>query len=71
MVFSLSKTKHGMLVSMGKNVEALAGEAISEKVMEGSEEITEKTDKVRTAEWVRGAMERTQTSFLRQNRKSL
>jgi len=47
-----------MLVSMGKNVEALAGEATSEKVMEGSEEITEKTDKMRTAEWVRGAMER-------------
>jgi len=58
MVFSLSKTKHRMLVSMGKNVEALAGEAISEKVMEGSEEITEKTDKIRTAEWVRGVMER-------------
>jgi predicted hydrocarbon binding protein len=58
MVFSLSKTKHRMLVSMRKNVEALAGEATSEKIMEGSEEITEKTDKMRTAEWVRGAMER-------------
>ena len=58
MVYGLSKTKHRMLISMGKNVEALAGEATSEKIMEGSEEITEKTDKMRTAEWVRGAMQR-------------
>jgi predicted hydrocarbon binding protein len=47
-----------MLISIGKNVEALAGKATSDKVMEGSEEITEKTDKIKTAEWVRGAMER-------------
>ena len=49
------------MVSMRRNVEALAGEATSEKVMEGSEEITEKTDKMRTAEWVRGAIERLDT----------
>jgi predicted hydrocarbon binding protein len=58
MEFSLSKTKHGMLVSIEKNVEALAGEGISKKVMEGSDGITEKTDKRKIAEWVRGAMEK-------------
>lgn len=47
-----------MLVSIEKNVEALAGETMSKKVMEGSEGITEKTDKLKMAEWVRGAMER-------------
>ena len=54
----MSKTKHGMLVSIEKNVEALAGETVSKKVMEGSDGITEKIDKRKIAEWVRGAMER-------------
>jgi hypothetical protein len=58
MEFSLSKTKHKMLVSIEKNVEALAGKAISKKVMEDSDHITEKTDKTKIAEWVRGAMGR-------------
>jgi hypothetical protein len=53
----LSKTKHRMLVSIEKNIEALAGEAISRKVMEGTDGITEKTDKTKIAEGVRGAME--------------
>jgi len=47
-----------MLVSIEKNVETLAGETVSKKVMEGSDGITEKTDKRKIAEWVRGAMER-------------
>jgi hypothetical protein len=58
MEFGLNKTKHKMLISIEKNVQALAGEMINKKVMEGSEEITEKTDKRKIAEWVKGAMER-------------
>lgn len=58
MEFILGKTENGMLIAIEKNVQALAGEAISKKVMEGSEEITEKTDKRKIAEWVKGAMER-------------
>jgi predicted hydrocarbon binding protein len=58
MEFSLSKTRHKMLVSIEKNVEGLAGKAMSKKVMEDSDVITEKTDKTKVAEWVRGAMER-------------
>ncbi len=54
----MSKTKHRMLVSLEKNVEAVAGEAVSKKVMEGSDGITEKTDRTKIAKWVRGAMER-------------
>jgi len=54
----LGKTKHGMLIALEKNVEFLAGETISKKVMEGSEEITEKTDKRKIAEWVKDAMRR-------------
>ncbi len=54
----MGKTKHKMLVSLEKNIEALAGEATSGKVMEGSEEITEKTDKKKLAEWTRDAVER-------------
>jgi len=52
----LGKTKHGMLIALEKNVEFLAGETIGKKVMEGSEEITEKTDKRKIAEWVKDAM---------------
>lgn len=51
-------TKHSMLVALEKNIEFVAGEAVSRKVMEGSEDITEKTEKRKIAEWVKGAMER-------------
>lgn len=54
----MGKTKHGMLIALEKNVEFLAGETISKKVMEGSEEITEKTDKRKIAEWVKDAIGR-------------
>jgi len=53
----LGKTQ-GMLEALKKNIESLAGETISKKVMKGSEEINEKTDMRKIAEWVRGAMER-------------
>jgi predicted hydrocarbon binding protein len=54
----LAKTKHGMLTVLEKNIELLAGITISKRAMEGSEEITEKTDKRKMAEWVKAAMER-------------
>jgi hypothetical protein len=50
--------KHGMLVAMENCVEHVAGKTVASKVMQGSEQITEKTDKVKTAQWVKGAMER-------------
>ena len=50
--------KHKMLIPLEKNIERFAGEAVSKKVMEGSEEITEKTDKKKVALWTKGAMER-------------
>jgi len=52
------KIKHGALVVLEENLEALAGESVAKKVMKGSEEITEKTDKRKTAEWVKNAIER-------------
>jgi predicted hydrocarbon binding protein len=50
--------KHGMLVAMENCVEHFAGKTIAARVMEGSEQITEKTDKRKIAEWIKGAMER-------------
>ena len=54
----MAKTKHGMLVVLEKNIEVLAGKPVAKKVMEGSENITEKTDKRKTAEWVKNAVEK-------------
>jgi len=50
--------KHKMLIPIEKNIEHYAGKEISKKVMEGSEEITEKTDKKKTALWTKTAMDR-------------
>jgi hypothetical protein len=50
--------KYGALVAMEHCVEQLSGKTIAMKVMEGSEQITEKTDKRKTAEWVKNAMEK-------------
>jgi hypothetical protein len=50
--------KYGALVAMEHCVEQIAGKTITAKVMEGSEQITEKTDKRKTAEWVKNAMEK-------------
>ena len=54
----MGKTKHGMLTVLERNIEVLAGKPIAKKVMEGSEEITERTDKRKTAEWVKQAVEK-------------
>jgi len=53
--------KHGMLAAMEGCVESIAGKTVAAKVMAGSEQITEKTDKKKTAVWVKGAMERLDT----------
>jgi len=50
--------KYGALVAMEKCMEQLAGKTIATKVMAGSEQITEKTDKRKTAEWIKSAMEK-------------
>lgn len=47
-----------MLVPIEKNVEHYAGKQVAEKVMIGSEGITEKTDKKKMALWTKDAMER-------------
>ncbi len=57
----MAKTKHGMLVTLEKNIEVLAGKQVAKKVMEGSENITEKTDKKKTAEWVKQAIDKLDT----------
>jgi hypothetical protein len=54
----MAKTKHGMLVVLEKNIEVLAGKQIAKKVMEGSENLTEKTDKKKIAEWVKNAIDK-------------
>jgi hypothetical protein len=47
-----------MLTPIEKNIEHYAGAETCSKVMAGSEEITEKTDKKKIALWTKGAMER-------------
>ena len=54
----MAKAKHGMLVTLDKNIEVLAGKQIAKKVMKGSETITERTDKKKTAEWVKQAIDK-------------
>ena len=54
----MGKTKQGMLRTLEENIDHFAGEEIKKKVMEGSEEITEKTDKRKTAKWVKEAIEK-------------
>lgn len=51
-----------MLTPIEKNIEYYAGKEVCGKVMEGSEEITEKTDKKKMALWTKSAMERLDAS---------
>ena len=55
-------TKHGVLIAMENCLVQVAGKSVAARVMEGSEQITEKTDKTKLARWVKGAMERLDTS---------
>jgi hypothetical protein len=45
-----------MLIPLEKNIELLAGDAVCKEIMEGSEALTEKTDKKKIAEWVKSAI---------------
>jgi hypothetical protein len=47
-----------MLQQIEGCIEQFAGKAAAQRVMEGSEQITEETDKKKTALWVKQAMER-------------
>lgn len=51
-------TKLGVLIAMENCLEQFVGKSISLKVMEGSEQITEKTDKKKVAKLIKDAMER-------------
>jgi len=55
-------TKLGVLIAMEKCLEEVAGKSIAEEVMQGSEQITENTDKTTTALWVKNAIERLDAS---------
>jgi hypothetical protein len=50
--------KLGVLIAMEKCLEEVAGKSMAEEVMQGSEQITENTDKTTTALWVKNAIER-------------
>jgi hypothetical protein len=53
-----SVAKLGVIIAMERCLEEAVGKSIAEKVMEGSEQITEKTDKKKTALWVKNAVGR-------------
>jgi hypothetical protein len=54
--------KLGVLIAMEKCLEEVAGKSMAEEVMQGSEQITENTDKTTTALWVKNAIERLDAS---------
>jgi len=51
-------SRYKMLIPLEKNIEVLAGDAVCRRIMEGSEALTEKTDKKTLALWVQCAMEK-------------
>jgi len=53
--------KLGVLIAMENCLEQIAGKSVAAKVMEGSEQMTEKTDKKKIAQWVKGVIERLDT----------
>lgn len=54
----MGKADVGMIREFGEQVSRIAGESVASKVMEGSDEITEKNSKEKIASWVREAMGR-------------
>lgn len=58
----MGAAERGMLKTMEKSIEHLAGKAIAGRVMEGSEQMSKTTNKKTLAEWVKGAMERLDAS---------
>jgi uncharacterized protein (DUF849 family) len=63
LIFSYGREGNNMallrvLIAIRKCLEKVAGNSIAEQVIQGSEQITEKTDKKKTALWVKNAIER-------------
>jgi len=54
--------KLGVLIAMENCLVQVVGKSVAAKVMEGSEQITEKTDKKKVAQWAKEAMERLDAS---------
>jgi hypothetical protein len=54
--------KLGVVIAMENCLEQVVGKSVAAKVMEGSEQITERTDRMKIAQWVKGAMERLDAS---------
>lgn len=58
----MGAVERGMLKALEKCIADLAGKTVAGRVMEGSEQIARATDKKRIAEWVKGAIERLDSS---------
>jgi predicted hydrocarbon binding protein len=54
----MGKRDIDMIRGIGGSIEKFAGKSVRERVMEGSDEISPNTDKVKVAEWVKDAMDR-------------
>jgi hypothetical protein len=54
-----------------KNIEHFAGKAVTQEVMDGIEDITEKTDKKKVASWVKNAMEKLDASVDEKTRNQI
>jgi hypothetical protein len=63
--------KYKMLIPLEKNVEHVAGSEVCQKVMAGSEDITEKTDKKKMALWTKDAMDRLDALVDEEKRKQI
>ena len=57
-----------MLIPIEKNIARYAGEEVGKRVMEGSDGITEKTDKKKVALWTKDAMDRLDALVEKQTR---
>ena len=64
----MGKADVSMIRELRERINRLAGTSTTKKVMEGSDEIDEKTSKKRIAEWVKGAMERLDTFVAEKSR---
>lgn len=53
----MGKADVGMIRELEGQIHSFTGESITERVMEGSEQINEKTTKRKISHWVKGAME--------------
>jgi hypothetical protein len=58
----MGAAERGMLRTMEKCIETLAGKTVAARVMEGRDQIARTSDKRRIAEWVKSAMEKLDAS---------